>query len=490
MAKDYFEDIVPPANSGAPRTPPARPIPEAQQPAEISADDLGTGADASPVPIHVDSRPPAVRSSEATRGIRNISAPSRPPARTPRIGADMREAPPISGALPPRHRGRSHLWIWAAAIVSLFVLGSLIFFFAFRSTTVTVTPKSHTIVLTNSSQFTAYPAAIAASGTLSYTVQTFDFDDSDVVEAQGTTTAPAAKASGNITVFNSYSAAPVKLIKNTRFQTPDGLVFRTPADVVVPGKTASAPGQVQVTVVADAVGSQYNVAPVARFSLPGLTSNADMYAHVYAKSSAAMSGGSSGGDAPGIAPAALSAAISDVRGRLEAKARAAVLAQSSPDTSVFLGLMQVAYTSEPNTTEAGGGVRIHENAHVAVPVFPAVAFAQTVGQSSVADANTAALTLIPGSNFAATMAASSTPVLGTDPIDFSLSGNAELVWNVDTAALAQALAGRDQGAFQTIVNGFEGVQEAHARIEPFWKTTFPAKAADIVVSVSAPASAQ
>jgi hypothetical protein len=73
-----------------------------------------------------------------------------------------------------------------------------------------------------------------------------------------------------------------------------------------------------------------------------------------------------------------------------------------------------------------------------------------------------------------------------DPLKFTLTGKALLVWEVDAAALASALAGRDSDAFQTIVDGFPGVQEAHARIEPLWKKTFPAEASDIKISVVKP----
>ena len=62
-----------------------------------------------------------------------------------------------------------------------------------------------------------------------------------------------------------------------------------------------------------------------------------------------------------------------------------------------------------------------------------------------------------------------------------LTGNAVLVWNVDAAALSISLAGREQGAFQGIINGFASIQEARARIEPFWKGTFPASTSDIKV---------
>ena len=455
MAKDYFQDITPPSDESHPSH---RSVPPSDVDAEV-------------IPIRVGEAPPL-------RGIRSISPPSRS---RPRIGVDMREVPPVGAGLPPPPSRRfSRHWMWAVAGISLLVLSGLLLF-VFRSTTVTVTPKSHTLVLNDTSQFTAYPEAIAVPGTLSYTVQTSDLEDSEVVPAQGTTHVEN-KASGSITVFNNYSTESVRLVKNTRFMTQGGLIFKAPADVVVPGKKGATPGAVDVTVVAAEAGEKYNVAPVAPFPLPGLKSSPDMYAHVYAKSSAAMTGGLVG-DQPGTAPGALEAAKVLVRSRLEAKAQDAA---STAAGATFASSAQITYQSQPNTIEAGGGVRIHEKAHIEIVVFPADQFAQTIARSVLTDADTAPVTLVPGNGFTEHIATTSFSALGSDPVQFTLSGTAQLVWKVDDSALAKALIGRDQGAFQTIVSGFPSIEEAHARIEPFWKRSFPSDPDDIKIRIVAP----
>jgi len=285
MTKDYFQDITPPDENMNERPEPPAPVPS-DDPSE----------EGNQIPIRVAASEP--------RGIRSITSSRSPRSR---MGGDMRpDTPPTFPSLsgvPRVRRARSRWWMWGAAGLALIVVIALVLF-AFRPTTVTVTPRSHTIVLTNATSFTAYPAASAASGTLAYTVQTADIEDSAVVPVSGTTTTAAAKASGSITVYNNYSASSVKLVKTTRFATPDGLIFRAPADVVIPGKSSSGPGSVQITVIADQTGSQYNIGPVAKFTVPGLQSNAPMYAGVYAKSSAPMTGGSSGVSGPGVDPAA------------------------------------------------------------------------------------------------------------------------------------------------------------------------------------------
>lgn len=372
------------------------------------------------------------------------------------------------------------MWLWGGAALALMVLGALALI-AFRPTTVTVIPRSHVVLFDEAASFTAYPAAAAAPGTLSFTLETATFEDSQLVEASGVERIEE-KASGNITVFNNHSSAPVRLLKNTRFQTPDGLVFKAPAEVVVPGKRGSTPGQITITVIAEAAGEKYNVGPVAKFTLPGLRSSS-MYANVYASSATAMTGGFSG-DRPAAAPGALEGAVAEIRSRLVERARESIKSKGE-DSFAFFDLAQLSYESMPAVAEGETKVRVGEKLTMQLPVFPAAQFAHLVAESVSAGAESGTVVLKPLEAFAARLSTSST-VRAEAPFSFGLTGQAQLVWNVDAAELAAALAGRDESAFQTIVEGFDSIEEAHARIEPFWQRSFPNDPADIKIKVVEP----
>lgn len=437
---DYFQDILPPEGEARRAAPPPTPIPEPE--------------------------------SAPEKSIRNISI-TRPRAASDRRDPfiSMPGSPRTSFSFLPSAR------VWLIAALALFVLG-ILSLFMFRDTTVSVVPRTHTIIFDNTAPFTAYPTATAASGTLPYTVQTLTFEDTEVVPAQGTKFVET-KASGSITIYNDYSEAPVKLLATTRFETPEGLVFRVPVQAVVPGKKGSTPGSVQVTIVADAAGPAYNVGPVAKFTLPGLKGG-PMFAGVYARSDAAFSGGFSG-EQPQTAPGVLEGAIAQVRSRLDQKARDAILA-ITPGTAL-VDLARASYTDMPNVAEGAGNVRVGQRIEVQVPVFETGVLAGTLAQSVSADAQMSDVRLVPADGFAASAADVASTTLGTDPISFTLAGKAQLVWEVDATALAQALAGHDEDAFQTIIGGFPFVQEAKARVEPFWKSSFPKDPAAIIIHV-------
>lgn len=408
------------------------------------------------------------------RSIRNIQPTTR--TRTTRTPRDMGEA--------PQRRKHGRWGIWIAALAALIVVGGAGALMLFPSTTIDVTPHTQTVPFDPTTQFTAVPENGTVPGSITYAVTTQSFDDSAVVAANGVEHVDE-KATGVITVYNSYSASPVRLIKNTRFETPDGLVFRIPASVDVPGKKGTTPGSIDVTVFADQTGVAYNVGPITRLTLPGLKSTPDMYAGVYAKSDAAFTGGFSG-DRPAVAQATLDAAVSEVRSRLNEKAMQ--LAQSVPEGSIaFPGLISISYESLAPTTESDGSVRIHEKATVMMPVFPEGAFSQSIAQAVSANAEGQSISLRFADGVAASTSSALSPSdLGQKPLVFSLSGTGQLVWNVDADALKEALAGREEAAFQTIVQGFPAVEEAKARITPFWKHTFPTDPAGIAITVEAP----
>lgn len=487
MVKDYFQDIVPPASDDHhARSSPARKATGARTASHRRSvphtpekeRDIAAYDEDEPIQHDVDSAHEVPMETEIAdvglRSIRNINIPARP---RPRMESETYQIPPRPNT------GNGRFWIWLIAGVCLLALAFL-GFVAMRSTVVTVIPNSHSVIFDQTSQFVAYPATVAASGTLPYTTQAVDMDDSQIIAAKGGTSHVETKASGTITAYNNYSPTPVRLVAKTRFEAPGGLIYRTPNDIVIPGKTGSTPASVNVTVIAEAAGQQYNLAPGLRLTLPGLKSNAVMYKGVYADTNGHMSGGFLG-ETAATDPTERASAVADMRTRLQEKAFKAIADQSGPNGTLFPTLMQVTYQSLPDTTESNG-IGIHERIHISAPVFPSDLFAQMVGSSVTADAETSSLKLVGGKGYTASSTDTATTTPGTTPLHFTLVGAATLVWEVDQTALAKALAGRDQSAFKTIIANFPGVQEARARIEPFWKSTFPADSNAIKIVISAP----
>jgi len=101
------------------------------------------------------------------------------------------------------------------------------------------------------------------------------------------------KAEGTLRVYNEYSTSPQVLVATTRFVSAEGELFRTPTKVTIPGGHYEGgklvPGEIDVSVVADQPGPEYNIDPTT-FSIPGFAGTA-RYTKFYAKSFQPMTGG-------------------------------------------------------------------------------------------------------------------------------------------------------------------------------------------------------
>lgn len=100
--------------------------------------------------------------------------------------------------------------------------------------------------------------------------------------------AKEGKAQGKITIYNNYRLSQY-LVVNTRFQAPSDNViyFRSTKAVTVPAK-----GTIEIDVIADRPGEEYNIEPVT-FSIPGLLGS-PQYTSIYGKSFSKMEGGFKG----------------------------------------------------------------------------------------------------------------------------------------------------------------------------------------------------
>ena len=448
MKKEYVQDIVPPTGVSARKTT------KSVEPEQ-----------------YVD-EPMISELSDAGKGIRNIGV-SRTRQRMNDRLVDAPRAP--RGSMIPG-------WVMGLGGVVLVALIGCYFVFASRKTVVTITPRSQHVTFSEGTPFTAFPAAIAATGSLAYTVETRDLDETATITIPaGATPSQPHKASGTVTVVNEYQTKPVRLLKNTRFQTPDGLIFRAPSDIVIPAKKGTVAGTVNVTIVADEDGSKYNVGPTDKFTVPGLKSIPAEYARVYAKSSVAMTGGADAG----AGAEAINSGVMELRAKIRKDAAAIAATLSNDSTVAFPGLVQITYKDLPSENLSDTAVKVHQQAHVEIPIFQTAAFANNVAQLVASDVQQNAFKLVIGNDCDATPSASST-AMGTDPLSFSMHGSAVLVWKVDSHTVVNALLGRNRAAFKTIVTGFPSIQEATTRIEPFWQDTFPTTADNVTVTLKDP----
>lgn len=104
-----------------------------------------------------------------------------------------------------------------------------------------------------------------------------------------------AKASGKLTVFNTFGSQPQSLVATTRFLSPDGKIFRLdkavtiPAAKIVNGKIE--PSSIEVAVTAEKAGTDYNLAASAdKWRIPGFQGT-PKYDGFFAEAKSGLAGG-------------------------------------------------------------------------------------------------------------------------------------------------------------------------------------------------------
>lgn len=256
--------------------------------------DLDT-SDQPPVPpARSETPPPPLTSSAPTeikirykRKLPQSQAPVVPPEPSLAVGeVQSASSPSLRRRRPDMQMSRSGLTT-LFVIVALLILGGVVYFVLPRAT-VSLEVRSDLfahkfkLILADEQDKSAAGKNVFTGRFIEVTkevIQTFPATGS---RNEGN------EASGTITVYN-YTASLKGLIEDTRFVSPDGLVFRIQDDVLVGPARGSTPGRAQAKVVADEGGTAGNLAAGTKFTIPGLGSTGiDL---VYGQSDTPFTGG-------------------------------------------------------------------------------------------------------------------------------------------------------------------------------------------------------
>ncbi|MEN9614419.1 MAG: hypothetical protein RLZZ347_726, partial [Candidatus Parcubacteria bacterium] len=277
------------------------------------------------------------------------------------------------------NHGHSRMILWGIAFLSLLGLATGLSA-VFASTTFEVTP---TIAPVSFDQdIVAYREAKGNTPSLLYTVMTVTREATASVPATGEE-AVSKNATGKIIIYNKYTTASQRLIKNTRFETADGLVFRIKDAVVVPGaKKGGAeltPGSVEADVYADQPGEKYNI-PLSDFTIPGFKGD-PRYNAFYGRSKEAFTGGFVG-TIKKVDPAVRAQAISDLNTKLAKEIDAEALAEKPDGFVLYDKAKFVTFTELPDATVDGKAV-IGLRATLSGIIFDSKQLATTIAEGIV-----------------------------------------------------------------------------------------------------------
>jgi len=361
------------------------------------------------------------------------------------------------------------LLVLAAIAVGVGVIATIVM----SGADITVRPKAKDVTVSASIEAKKNPVA----GELGYELLSLSEAGERRVSATGQQKV-STKAAGQITIVNAFSNVRQRLIKNTRFESPDGLIFRITDSVEIPGFTkdaggATVPGTAIAKVIADGPGDTYNVKP-SRFTIPGLKGS-EQFDKVYAESKETMLGGYDGMKFI-IDEGELSKARQELHLELREKLLARLKTERPNGFTFFEPSITFAYDLLPATDAGAQTVVIKDQARLLAPLFKTDAFATYIASKTIPGYEGATIRIEDPQKLSFSYVATSSDISTLDSLKFRLDGGIRMIWTYDKEKLRNDLRGVSETALPRILSDdkqYGAIERSRVIIRPFWKSSFP-----------------
>jgi hypothetical protein len=424
---------------------------------------------------------PRIQFSDVTppekRSIRNIPIPSGGKRKIPILKKPQPEEPVFeeSGGInePPTGRDpekRKRHWFFGAIIVILIAIFILVMMTVFASATVKITPKTQQVDV--EMNITATIEKEASS--VRYEVIKISKSGTASIAATGEE-AVELKSSGKIVIYNNFSPDPQRLIVRTRFETPEGLIYRIPESVVIPGRTTKngvdTPGSIEVEVFADEAGEKFNIKKTD-FTVPGFKNDQARYKGIYARSSTEMTGGFIGKKKK-VAEADKKEALDNI----DTEIRTALQKELSSKVPAGLALLSnsIIYESRDLPQKDDGNSAVIGKELTAYAIMLNIQdLAEKIADkytTESADWNKIKATVKDFSLLEIIDKPTDTEIGGK--LELQIKGKAKILADINTSDISLRLVGSPRQDTKELLTEFAGISGITATIRPMWKQSFP-----------------
>jgi hypothetical protein len=364
-------------------------------------------------------------------------------------------------------------------VLLLLVVGGSLLTFVFNHATVTIVPK-HTDIADYRQAITFAREGADTADTVLFTVATTSIAKSKTLTPSETKKVEA-KATGSIVIYNNYSADPVRLIKNTRFESAAGKIYRINQSVTVPGKTATTPGSIQVTVYADSVGADYNSAP-SDFTIPGFKGT-PQFTTVYGRSNGSLTGGASG-NASLVSLSDINAAKDELALELAQEVKDKIAAEKMNGYIGLYSAVDISYEDNENDLLAGNTSTYQVTATGYLMFAKADELAAVIAKN-VRDYKGEPVRLDYTDKLTYTRK-DVDRVATTQTLEILTEGAPRVVFLTDESALKDLVVGKKRSDFTALMKSIDSIEGAEIGFSPLWLSSFPDDTSKISVVESLP----
>ncbi len=290
------------------------------------------------------------------------------------------------------------------------------------------------------------------------------------------------KATGKITVYNAYSSDPQPLVASTRFVTPDGKIFRLAKGTTIPGaKIVSGkviPSSIDLSVIADKPGSDYNIGPVNYFSVPGFEGT-PKYQGFYGESKDPMSGGVIG-EVPVPTDSDIKLAKTEAVAKIEAELKNKITGKIPSSLKIIDGASSFVVLSQKvnqETDEAGNFVVTIE-ARLDLGAFKEEDLLKMLSLKMKKDIGAEY-------SFKSQEIIYAKARLDSDAgrLSFPLDFKSVASRSVDVDLLRQQVLGKTEADLRALILTLPDLDTAHISLWPFWVTRVPTAPSKVKIVV-------
>lgn len=357
----------------------------------------------------------------------------------------------------------------AFILIAVFIISMMTIF---ASATIVITPKTEQIEV--NTKINALNTTDEDLNTVGYEIIKLSAQKSLPLEATGEEEVEI-KASGKIVVYNNFSYDPQRLIIRTRFESPEGLVYRIPESIVVPSKKIVAgvetPGSIEVTVFADEAGEKYNIKKTD-FTIPGFKTDAGRYKNFYARSVTDMEGGFIG-KMKIVSKEQETTALQNLNLEIETNLEKDL--QSKIPAGLILLKNSIIYESSllPKKEEGSSVVIGKEVTAYAIMLNEKDLSNRLISEYIGNKLDWENIKSIIKDFSLLNISEKPNKFDNSQKIELLLVGKIQVLADIDTDLISQKIIGKPKKEAGKLIDEFAGIKSITATIRPMWKRSFP-----------------
>ena len=356
-----------------------------------------------------------------------------------------------------------------AFVIILLSISVIVFAFSlsYSKAVVTITPK-----IVNLNINGTYTAKKDSATDLSYEVLT--------AKSTATSTVPAikgpllqTKSKGIATIFNKNNLNQV-LVAGTRISNTDGLVFRTTKTITVPAQKTN-PGSIDVVVVADKAGANYNLKSIDTkydFKLPGYI-GMEKYDKFYARLKTDTTGGFSGNKIT-ISEEVKNSAVKLMEESLKDKLLNKIKTVTPANYTYYDSAYNIKYDAGEPIMKDANKAELTLNATIYIAVFKTDILVKSLAGTETKKFPSDTYNIIGDKDLVFKLSNSKDfSAQKGSPMIFTLKGDISIVGTLDEDKLKNELKGLKLEESNAIFNKYGAIGSAYSLITPFWLRFFP-----------------